>query len=151
MHATRSSSCSPPTRSDLLCRERITSLLRLKRARFCFCQSTLFVDNRAQLCSCHDGRLSVSNPKQRKLSLIHRLSELNWSILHIYTPEHTEHSVNAIAYDTEHTFQNVSHDKRLESQNFNSSSEAHFFVPDCTGHCASCGYFTHDRLIHGPS
>ena len=45
---------SPLARSDLLCRERVTSLLRPKRARFYHCQSTLFGESRSQLRSYHD-------------------------------------------------------------------------------------------------
>ena len=95
VHATRSPSCSPPARSDFL---RITSLLRPKRGRLCLRQSTLVMDNRSQLCSCHDLRLSVSNLKYCKPTLIQRLSELKELIIHMYTFLHSWHIGNAIPY-----------------------------------------------------
>ena len=71
----------------------------------------LFVDNRSQLRSCHDLRLFVTNPKDCKPTLIHRLSELKELIIYFHTPLHQEHFASVVRYDNKHTLQYVLHEK----------------------------------------
>ena len=89
------------------CLERITSFVAAQAGpNFAFVNLCLIMDNRSQLRSCHNQRLSVSNHKECKPTSIHRLSELNVLIIHIHLHSILpEHVANAFTYDNKHTLQ----------------------------------------------
>ena len=106
VYATRSPSCS----LDQFCLETDHVFCCGPSGPACaFVHLRLIVDTRSQLRSCHDRRLSVSNPKVCKPALNHRLHP------HCFHPEHV---ASAFTHDSKHTLQHVLHDKILNSVNF---------------------------------